>query len=210
MATNLLAPVGLSFSRNFLSGANTYMSQPATILNGYGTAIMVGDPVLIASNGTIQLLTAQTNATGLFGIFAGVTAFYDTNLQATSHGLNGAYMTAAAPVSGTNIPCLVITDPYATFIVQTNATSGYTQSWTGMNCAWLAASVGNTGAGINSTGRSGAYVDGTVTGFATTNTLPLRVIGPAGVTGGPQDPANLNPWIEVRLNGSSVLSTTGI
>jgi hypothetical protein len=46
--------------------------------------------------------------------------------------------------------------------------------------------------------------------LATTATLPFRVVGNYGVTGGPQDPGNNNPWIEVRINTSEVLSATGI
>src|SRR5271166_73183 len=209
MATNVLAPIGFSFSRNFISGANTYAANVFTIQNGYGTAIMMGDPVNINSSGYVALVTAQTNVAFL-GIFAGVLPYYDTTLQAISHGLNGAYMTTAAPTSGTNISCLVISDPFATFVVQTNATSAFTQSWVGNNCSWLTSTVGNNSTYGNSAGRSGAYIDALTTGFATTNTLPLRVVGPAGVTGGPNDPANLNPWIEVRFNQSSVLAPLGV
>jgi hypothetical protein len=44
----------------------------------------------------------------------------------------------------------------------------------------------------------------------TTATLPFRILGVAGVSGGPQDPANTNPVIEVRLNTSEQLNATGI
>ncbi len=209
MASNNLAPIGFSFARNFLSSAATYAQQQMTIANAYGTALMMGDPVIINSSGFVAAVASQTNVAFL-GIFAGVLPYYDTNLQGISHGLNGAYITSAAPVTGTNISCLVITDPFATFYVQTNYAGAFQQSWVGTNCAWLQASVGNLGTYGNIAGRSGAYIDANVTGFTTTNTLPLRVLGPAGVTGGPNDPANNNPWIEVRMNQPAALAPLGI
>jgi len=206
MATNPLAGVGLSFARNYLSGANTYQASQMLIKNAYATALPVGDPVgLLASpQGYVGVVNSNTAPTNLLGVFAGVRPYYDTTLQATSHGLNGEYVTTAAPPSGVDIPCLVITDAFATFIVQVSGSTGFLPAWVGNNCTWLASSIG----AANSTGRSTLVVDGTT--FATTAGLPLRVIGPAGVSGGPQDPANVNPWIEVRLNNNIALSTTGI
>jgi hypothetical protein len=209
MGTNNLAPTGFSFARNFISSAATYAMTQMSILNGYPSNIMVGDPVILNANGTVNIAgsaTFGTVNTGPLGIFAGVLPYYDTTQQATSHGLNGAYLSTAAPPSGVNIPCMVITDPFATFIAQLNGVA-FLQSWVGMNCTWLQSTVGQNTAG---NGRSVAALDNTTNPIGTSITYPLRIIGPAGVSGGPQDPANANPWIEVRLNLSTALATLGV
>lgn len=206
MGTNNLAPTGFAFARNYLSGANTYATTQLLIANGYGTNIMKGDPVIFATGTTGFVALAASASPGQFlGFFDGVLPYYDTTQQATAHGLNGAYLSTAAPPTGANVPCTVVTDPFASFVVQTNFAGPFQQSWVGSNCSWLQSSVGQNTAG---NGRSVAVIDGG--SFANTATLPLRVIGPAGVAGGPQDPANNNPWIEVRMNLASALNPTGL
>jgi hypothetical protein len=210
MASNTLAPVGFSFTRNSLSSAGNYATTQGFIGNGYGTAIMVGDPVIINSSGLVAAVASGTPGTnvGFYGIFAGVLPYYDTVIQATAHGLNGAYLTTLSPASGFNVPCQVITDPFACFAVQTNYAGPFQQTWVGSNTSWLYSSVGNQNLYGNSAGRSGAYCDSNY--FTTTNTLPFRVVGSWGVAGSPQDPANNNPWIEVRMNNPASLAATGI
>ena len=101
----------------------------------------------------------------------------------------------------------MVTDPFATFLAQIQYSgAGFQQSWYGMNATWIQSSVGTP----NASGRSVAVVDGVTNVPATTLGFPLRIVGPAGVSGGPQDPANANPWIEVRLNNSAALGTTGV
>lgn len=208
--SNPLAPTGFGFARNFLSGSNTYGQQQLSILNGYGTNIYVGDPVIMNANGTINLAGTATFTyltTGILGFFAGVLPYYDTTLQGIGHGVNGAYISSIAPPSGVNVPCMVITDPYATFLAQVSAAStAFTQSWVGQNCTWIQSSVGVG----NGAGRSIAVIDTVTNAIGTSNTFPLRIIGPAGVTGGPQDPANNNPWIEVRMNLSLAQQPLGV
>ena len=75
MATNNLAPIGFSFTRNYISGANTYAQTAATILNGYTSAIGMGDPVILNANGTVNIASAATGYTStsyVLGFFAGV------------------------------------------------------------------------------------------------------------------------------------------
>jgi hypothetical protein len=43
-----------------------------------------------------------------------------------------------------------------------------------------------------------------------TAALPLRIMGLAGVPGGPQDPANTNPWVLVRINATLVEHLQGL
>ncbi len=210
MASNPLAPVGFSFTRIANSAAGNYATTEAKIQNGYGTAIMVGDPVIINSSGYIAAVAAGVPGTnvGFYGIFNGVLPYYDATLQATSHGLIGAYLTTANPPVGLDIPCQVITDPNASFAAQTNYAGAFQRGWVGSNTSWLFSSVGNQSLYGNSAGKSGAFIDSTY--FTTTVTLPFRVMGPFGYSGTPQDPANNNPWIEVRMNQPAYLAPLGI
>jgi hypothetical protein len=204
MAANLLAPNGLSMSRARLGMAGDYAAQQFQILKTTTTAIGMGDAVQTGTGGsTGYVILAADGATSLLGVFAGVLPYYDTSAQQTMHGINGAWPLNGIQTPGTYINCLVIADPFATFIAQVNGGT-YDPSWRGKNIGWLAGSNGApNGAGRSTLVLSFASLD-------TTNTLPFRIVGSAGVTGGPQDPANTNPWIEVRMNTAEELAPTGI
>jgi hypothetical protein len=202
MATNLLAPIGLSFSRSFISGANTFQANPFLIKSGYASSIGKGDLVKTLTGGSQGYIgLATTSETAILGVFIGVLPYYDQTAMQTMHGLNGSYPSTANPSA--DIPALVVSDPFATFIAQVSG-GPYLPSWRGQNINFL---TGTNGA-PNSAGSSTLALDGST--VATTATLPFRIVGTVGVTGGPQDPANTNPWIEVRLNIAEALSATGI
>lgn len=206
MGTNVLSPTGLVFSRNLLGAAPTYQANVFKIKKGYATAIGLGDVVKTGTSGNqgYIVLSADNDTTGL-GIFAGFPLpYYDSTLQGYSHGLNGSWPGANANANA-DVDCLVITDPYAVFRVQASG-GPYTTAARGLNINWTASSNGApNSAGISTLSVSYASA-------ATTNTLPFRVVGVVGVPGGPQDPANTNPWIEVTLNPgwSEQLTATGI
>lgn len=213
MATNNIAPTGLAFSRNYLNGANTYSTSQMLVKNGTTAAIGMGDLVIFGAStflGYVIIAPFTANgaaAPGYLGVFNGVLPYYDTTLQATAHGLNGAYLPTAAPPVGADIPCTVITDPFATFVAQMTgaaAVNGFLQAWVGNNVNFLTGTNGVPGAN----GRSVLQLDAST--ILTNATLPFRIIGPAGVVGGPQDPTNANPWVEVRLNNSNAISTVGV
>jgi hypothetical protein len=210
VATNNYAPTGFSPLRNIRSAAGNYAALEYAIAGAYGTNIMVGDPVSINSSGLIIAVSGTAaSPTNFIGIFAGVLPYYDTVLQATGHGLNGAYITTISPVSGNNVPCLVYTDPDMSFGVQVSASgSPFLQAWQGYNCTWLSTTINQNTAG---NGRSVAAIDyNTTNNIGTTNTYPFRIIGPIGGQlstigqsfGGPQDPNANNPWIEVKMNST--------
>lgn len=209
--TNNFAPTGFSPLRQIRSSAGDYAALPYAIAGAYGTNIMVGDPVSINASGLIIAASGTAaSPTNFLGIFAGVLPYYDTVLQATGHGLNGAYITTLSPVSGNNVPCLVYTDPDMSFGCQVSApTSPFLQTWQGFNCTWLSTSLSQN---TNGNGRSLAAIDfNTTNAIGTTSTYPFRIIGPMGGQlstigqsfGGPQDPNANNPWIEVKMNGSN-------
>lgn len=204
MAANLLAPNGLSFSRFRLGAAGNYQESQFQILKATTTAIGMGDVVQTGTGGSAgYVILAADGATSLLGVFAGILPYYDTTAQQTMHGINGAWPTGGIATPGTYINCLVISDPFATFIAQVNGGT-YDPSWRGKNIGFTAGTNGVP----NSAGRSTLSLD--FASLNTTNTLPFRILGSAGVTGGPQDPANTNPWIEVRLNTAEELAATGI
>jgi hypothetical protein len=206
MATNLLQPNGLQLLRNLISGAPTYQGNQYTIKAGYGSNIGKGDPVKTGT-GTNQgyIVLASPTDTEILGIFQGVLPYYDQTLQATSHGLNGAYQSSANPIS--DIPCMVYSDAFTTFAAQVNG-GPFVQSWRGQNISFIAA-AGGVGPGLpNLAGISTTALDGGSVG--TGPALPFRIVGTIGVVGGPQDPTNTNPWLEVRLNTAEMLAPTGI
>jgi hypothetical protein len=202
MATNLLAPNGLSFARNRLAGSNSLQAQKFKIKAGYASSIAMGDLVKTLTGGSQGYIgLSGVGDTSCLGVFAGVLLFYDSATQLNSHGLNGSWVASSSP--NADVDCLVISDPYAAFIAQVSGGT-YSTSWRGMNIDFLTATNGAP----NASGRSVLALDFST--LATTNTLPFRIVGPAGVSGGPQDPENVNPWVEVRLNTAEELSATGI
>ena len=202
MATNLLAPNGLSFSKNFLGAAVTFQANPYTIKKGYASNIGMGDLVKTGT-GTDQgyiVLAAQGDTADL-GVFAGVLPYYDATLQGVGHGLNGSYQSTMNP--NADVPCLVADDPFGLFIAQVSG-GPWAVSWRGRNINWTAATNGAP----NISGRSVLSLDASTIG--TDNTLPFRIVDVVGLSGGPNDPANVNPWILVRLNTSEATQQTGI
>ena len=196
MAVNVLAPTGFVPSRHLLGAAPTYQTTIRYIQRLYGTNLGIGDVV----STTAGYVVAQTG-NPVLGVFLGVLPYYDINMQQTWHGLNGAYQSTLLPPVGTDLQCYVCTDPFQVFRVQFSG-GPWAASWMGLNVAL------NGNAAPNAAGISTAYINGQ----ATTATLPFRIVGQSGVTGGPQDPANTNPWLEVVINPgiAETLSGTGV
>lgn len=208
MGTNTIAGTGLVFSRNANANAPTFQANRYTIKNGYSTKIGLGDVVATGTGGNLgYVILAADGATSILGVFAGVEPYYDTNLQ-TSVFIQWWTGTSTLP-SGVDAPCFVIDDQTVTFRAQAiNAT--FAQSWRGKNIDWISGNSTNGNGAPNISGISVLCLNGA--GVATTNTFPFRIMQAVGVTGGPQDPANANPWIEVTINPGSAerLQSTGI
>jgi hypothetical protein len=201
MATNPYAPNGLSVARSRAGGAATYQNNNGLIKVGYTSSIGRGDLInkgtgAYSGYGVISLLADI----GSWGVFGGVYPYYDSILQATSHGLIGSYQAGASPTA--DIPFWLIDDPFVTFTAQVLG-GPWLPSWSGQNINFLA---GTNGA-PNSVGQSTLALDGG--SVATTSSLPFQIIGTFGTSGGPQDPANVNPWLEVRLNTAAILNPVG-
>lgn len=213
MPANTLAPSGLVYSRQRAGGSATMQSNAYQIQRLYGSSIGLGDLVKTLTGAAQGYIGLATNVdTAILGVFAGITGsgaipgalgggYYDANTQTYQYGLNGAYVNTAAPVVGTNIGCVVIDDPDAVFRIQLSGVV-WANSYRGLNVNFV-----SNGA-QNASGISTLYADGST--IAATNTLPLRILGLAGQPGGPQDPGNTNPWIEVCLNTPEASNSTGI
>jgi hypothetical protein len=203
MAANVLQPTGAVWSRNKFGSAPTVQNQIFTIKKGYATAIGVGDLVSIGTT-TSQgyVILGVFNTPPFLGIFMGVAPYYDSTFQQTAHGgPMGSWPTSANP-SG-DVPCYVCTDPQAVFRMQVSG-AAFSQTWVGMNINILTGTLGVPAA----TGLSTMVLDGASP--ATTAAFPFRVEGIAGVTGGPQDPANTNPVIEVSFNFAATMSQVAL
>ena len=201
MGTNQFAPNGLSVADSRAGGAATYQNNLCTIKSGYGSSIGRGDLVNQGTGANAGYAVLQALADiQVFGVFGAVYPYYDTVQQGTAHGLIGSYNSGASPSA--DISAWLIDDPLVEFIAQVSG-GPWQQSWRGQNINFL---TGTNGA-PNATGQSTLALDAST--IATTNTLPLQILRVVGVTGGPQDPANTNPWIAVRLNTAALLQSTG-
>lgn len=201
MATNNPAFQGLLFSRNRRNASPTYQGNKYTIKAGYATKIAIGDVVAKGTGGNAGYVTLAADnpaAQGILGVFGGVLGYFDNTAQQQVYGLNGAWPGANANAS-TDVTCLVFDDPDDVFRAQVLGGPAL-QSWIGSNINWVAGTNGVPAAsGISTLQLSAASI--AVPG----TTLPFRIQELVGVSGGPQDPANVNPWIEVCINfGMSV------
>lgn len=206
MGTNTFAPTGFVFSRNRRTNSPTFQANKYKIKAGFASKIGIGDLVSTQTGGNAGYIGPTGNApgaNGILGIFMGVLPYFDLTQQAQAYGLNGSYV--ANTNSQADIDCLVVDDPDAVWRIQVQG-GPWAQSWRGENIQLLA----NSNGAPNASGISTAALDGTT--VAVTNTLPFRIQELVGVSGGPQDPANTNPWIEVCINFgfSEQQSATGL
>lgn len=219
MGTNTTAPTGLVYARNRFSGSPTFQTSIYQIKNGTTGKIGIGDLVITDSVNTGYVALSTGVEIAQLGVFVGITSpppgsntgvfgaqgdgVYDTNLQALNYGLNGAYVSTISPPAGIDIGAKVIDDPGAVFRVQM-VNGAWATSLRGKNINFTAATNGAP----NASGLSVLSVDFNTVGVG--NQLPFRIIGLSGFVGGPQDPSNTNPWIEVALNTAEMLQGAGI
>lgn len=208
MASLTLAPQGLLPNRSLNDNAPNYSQATRFIKKGYATAIGFGDLVetQFAGNvGYIQIYTAGD--THALGVFAGC-EYYDTvNAKWT---FNNNWPTGGVSTPG-DIRAFVIIDPRQVYTIQVSGGPA-TVANIGQNCEL----TGN-GTVTAATGISTAAVLGS--SFATTATLPLRVVGISTRFFVGYDPVFTNPelgstfptnnYVDVVLNTSEFTQTTG-
>ena len=202
MPANVLAPRGLQYSRNNFAAAPNYQGNEYYIKPAYASSISIGDMVKTGTGGDLgYVAVAAASDTSMLGVFGGVLPFYSPTVQQTYHGLNGSW--PAGTAANGPVKCLVTSDPGAEFIAQVNG-GVYDQSWRGKNIGFVNASNGAP----NFAGQSTLVLD--YASLDTTNTLPFRVLGVAGLPGSAMDPTGTYPWIIVKMNTAEVLNPTGI
>lgn len=213
MGTNTLAGTGLQFSRNLNPASPDFQGNYYSLLSTYSTSIGVGDVVATGTAGNLgYAILAADGATSLLGVCMGFAPYFDTGLQQV---INPKYWRqTSSPATGASVnnpagaPQILVADNQS--IIFQAQLSGVTWSngYRGKNVDWKA---GTNGAPSTYSGLSTLYLDGTT--INTTNTLPFRIVGLAQtIIGGPQDPSNTNPIIEVQFNPGSLenLQSTGI
>ena len=167
------------------------------IASGYTTAIYNGDPVVIATGGTIERAAASGAVTSGSPVGVLVGCAYTNS---SGQPVEAQYF----PGSGvTNAVAYVVDDPLAAFKVAVAyanaAVTTVTQAAVGTNMSY------NLGTGSATTGDSGAFV--TAASGANTATLPFRVIAVV-----PETATSATTFTEVivKINLHQYNNTTGL
>lgn len=142
-----------------VNGSYTGKVRHYPIASGYATSIFHGDFVKLVTAGTIER-DVGTTALTTCGIFMGV-EYTDSNNEPKFMNYWPASTVA------TNIKAMVMDDPFVVFRMQ--ADESVAQTAVGANAAVV------SGSGSTTFGTSDNALDGS--SVATTNTLPLRIIG---------------------------------
>lgn len=194
MGVNTIAGLGLVFSRNLYNASPTYQMTSYTISKSYsGTKIGKGDVVASAGSTTGYITLAADGASSILGIFDSLASYFDTNLQNT---IFLQWWTGTASPAA-DVTAYVIDDPNVAYRAQL-INVAWSQAYRGQNVPWITGNSTNGNGNPTSAGISTLCLNGSL--VATTNTLAFRIMGTVGFAGGPQDPTNTNPWIEVCLN----------
>lgn len=161
---NVDAPYGLRPSRKL--GGGTVVSNAYSIAGGYASAIFSGDVVMMTGTGNnIELAPAGT--VNAIGVFAGCN-FIDAEGRVTFKPYWPAGQTIEA---NTTVQALVYDDPDIIFRAQADSLA---EAAVGALADWVA------GTGNTKTGRSGAEVQGSVTGLIDKSLRVLRLLPEVG------------------------------
>lgn len=205
MAANVAAPSGFQTLRRYDGAVPNFGAREEIIAFNYGSRINFGDPVFRANDGTIRLYAAA--GTTIHGIFRGC-RYLDPGTLKTEY--YPAWRTPTLP-STTTVWAMVDQDPNMTFQCQQIGTA-LTNANIGMN---IDITTGSSGSTTNLSGISTCSLNGA--SAANTATLPFRIVGIIGLSGGLVTPAinaayiatNDNNWIEVVMNTDDLSTRTG-
>lgn len=193
---NTNAPFGFQqYSGN--GSAPTYEQVPVQIAYN-ASAIYFGDPVEPDTNGQVVRGDGTTAAAGIAGIFVGCK--YLSVSQKRTVWSN--YWPGTDVASNQTVEGYIINDPNAKFVAQTDGT-GATQAAVNQVVGYA------IGSGNSANGISGAYVD--ISSLGTATTLPFRVISlvvdPPGSAG---TEAGAYNRVIVAFNNVTTRNLTGI
>jgi hypothetical protein len=193
---NTNAPFGFAqYSGN--GSAPTYEQVPVQIAYN-ASAIYYGDPVEPDTNGQVVQGDGTTAAAGIAGIFVGCK--YLSVSQKRTVWSN--YWPGSDVASGNTVEGYIVNDPNARFVAQTDST-GATQAAVNQTVSYA------IGSGNTANGLSGAYVDISTLGTATT--LAFRIVGlVTQPPGGPGTEAGAYNRVIVAFNNVTTRNLTGI
>lgn len=190
-------PFGMTPVQQLAQGYNTQGFSSFDILDGYTTSIFFGDVVKLATTGLIQKDTGTTTLTPQ-GIFVGC-SYVDPSL---GYYLNAQCWPASTTTSVTTGPGrpqgLVVNDPNAVFMIQADDTLDIAAL--GANAAIVQT------AGTTAIGKSRNALDAST--VATTDTLPLRIVGLAELPDNAWGDAY--PILLVKFNNHQLTTLTAI
>lgn len=199
MATNTIVPNGFQLARNYTASTPNYAVYTNNIAYNNTNKISRGDPVKMLSTGFIDVMAV--GGTTIHGIFDGC-EYFDPVAQI--YRFSNFWPGVSGLPSTSTIVARVIIDPFATFIAQVVGGPAV-QAAEGMN---IDITTGTSGV-PNIAGTSTCSL--AYSTLATTATLPFRVLRVVrnGISSS-YDPNGANNWVEVRMNTSDALQTTGI
>lgn len=206
---NTQAPFGFALA-GFLDGRTGSLGQAQyQIASGDSNNYFSGDPVSL-SGGYVTKATSYTDGTGtnqLLGVFIGC-EYYST---AVGRNIWSPYWPASTTVpSGSVISAWVITDPQATFKVQSSGSSAVVQSNVGKNIDFAGQSPSSPSTTQTLNGQSVAYVDQSKISASTNYAFRILslVSAPPGANG--TDATTPYNNVIVSFNNQTFRTTTGL
>jgi len=193
--SNVFAPTGFQFIRNYLNAAPTYQTTKNAIAYNNSNNIGKGDLVQLLSTGFVDIATATTSP--VFGVADGF-EWYDTSQQKKI--FSNSWNAPSNVLSGSAF-ATVITDPYAVFSVQSGAAGlgPVVQANIGQN-ANMVAGTPQSGTGISTQYLNQATI-------ADTSTFQFRIIGLGASL--LNDNTSANNYVEVIANPGAWMATAG-
>lgn len=195
---NTYAPFGLRYIGRRDGAEPNYALNTRPIYYTDSNKIAFGDPVKTVTSGISQGYASLSSTNSqILGVAFGV-QYVDSNLGLVERPAWTAPSTAVA----SSVTAKIVSDSDAVFEIQVgNLTTALTQTSIGLNAA-----MGGLGVPSTTSGISAAYLDGAT--IATTNTLPLRIVGfGTSIT---NDPTSAYPVVQVVFNNSDAVNTTGV
>ena len=196
MAANTYSPSGFATMHRVDSASSNYGTQANyPILYNYSTQIAYGDPVFLATDGTLR--TFQNGGTTILGIFRGC-KYLDPSTNTTKWS---NYWSAPSNLASTTVvTAYVDSDPNMEFICQGTGTA-VTQSQVGLNVDVVSASTGAPGAAPAGISVAGLLISSISLGA----TLPFRIISVVGAPYGSVNysSSNTNQYLRVQMNTQS-------
>lgn len=196
MAANTYAPSGFATAKRVDGAVPNYATQASyPILYNYSAQIAYGDPVFLATDGTLRIV--PNGGTSILGIFRGC-----KYLSATTGRVEWySYWSAPANLATTTVvTAYVDSDPSMEFICQGTGTA-VTQSQVGLNVDIVTSSSGAPGAAPAGLSTCGLLLSS----ISSTATLPFRIVAvvPAPYANLSYSSSNTNQFLRVQMNTQS-------